>query len=73
MQALSDRELSDVNGQALMSLSYLAPADNANPMKNISNNNVGFYKLGLEADVELNANIQNVQLGCGGFNGGRCL
>lgn len=70
MQSLSDAELAGINGQALMSLSYLAPTDNANPMKNISNNNVGFYKLGLEADVELNANIQNVQLGCGGFNGG---
>ena len=73
MQSLSDSELSDINGQALMSLSYLAPSDSTNPMKNISNagsaNNVGFYKLGLEADVELNANIKNLQLGCGGING----
>ena len=70
MQSLSDRELSDVNGQALMSLTYLAPTDSTNPMKNITNsNNVGFYKLGLEAEVELNANIANLQLGCGGQNG----
>lgn len=69
MQSLSDAELADVNGQALMSLSYLAPSDSANPMKNISNNNVGFYKLGLEAELELNANIKNLQLGCGGMNG----
>lgn len=69
LKTLTDSELADVNGQALMSLSYLAPADNANPMKNVSNNNVGFYKLGLEAELELNANIKNIQLGCGGFNG----
>lgn len=69
LQSLTDSELSDVNGQALMSLSYLAPKDNANPMKNITNNNVGFYKLGLEAEIQLNANIANLQLGCGGMNG----
>ena len=69
LQSLSDTEMSDVNGQALMSLSYLAPTDSANPMKSISNNTVGFYKLGLEAEMELNANIKNLQLGCGGSNG----
>lgn len=73
MHSLSDAELSNVNGQALMSLTYLAPSDSTNPMKNISNagsaNNVGFYKLGLEAELELNANIKNLQLGCGGMNG----
>ena len=69
LKTLTDSELADVNGQALMSLSYLAPTDNANPMKNVSNNNVGFYKLGLEAELNLNANIKNLQLGCGGVNG----
>lgn len=74
MQVLTDHELSAVNGQALMSLTYLAPTDSANPMKNITNaNNVGFYKLGLEAELALNANIKNLQLGCGGVNGaGAC-
>lgn len=69
MQSLNDAELADVSGQALMSLSYLAPSDSANPMKNITNNNIGFYKFGLEAELELNANIRNLQLGCGGVNG----
>ncbi|MDC5073058.1 hypothetical protein NRA08_18460, partial [Acinetobacter baumannii] len=31
--------------------------------------NVGFYKLGLEAELEINANIRKLQLGCGGVNG----
>ena len=69
LKQMSDSELSDVNGQALMSLSYLSPTDASNPMKNITSNNVGFYKLGLEAELELNANIKNLQLGCGGING----
>lgn len=63
---LDDIELSDVSGQALLSLSYLAPTDSLNKMKT---ENVGFYKIGMEADVELNTNIKNVQLGCGGVNG----
>ncbi|MBJ8427540.1 hypothetical protein [Acinetobacter bereziniae] len=70
---LNDSELSEVKGQALMSLSYLAPTDATNPMRNITSNNIGFYKLGLEAELELNANIRNLQLGCGGVNGaGAC-
>lgn len=73
LQEMTDSEMSNVNGQALMSLSYIAPKDTANPMKNITDNNVGFYKLGLEAELELNANIKNLQLGCGGSNGvGAC-
>ncbi|MCF0263853.1 hypothetical protein KW868_05135 [Acinetobacter guillouiae] len=67
---LDDTELSEVNGQALMSLSYIAPVDSANKMQGES---IGFYKLGLEADLELNANIKKLQLGCGGVNGaGSC-
>ncbi|MFW1863938.1 hypothetical protein ACG9XP_19430, partial [Acinetobacter baumannii] len=35
--------------------------------------NVGFFKLSLDADVELNTNIRKLQLGCGGANGaGAC-
>ena len=70
LQALSDQELSDVNGQALLSLSYISPTDAENKM---AGNGVGFYKLGMEADVKLNANIRSLQLGCGGINGaGNC-
>ena len=63
---LNDSELSDVHGQALMSLGYIAPNDSVNKMQG---QGVGFYKLGLEAELELNANIKKLQLGCGGVNG----
>ena len=66
MQSLTDHELSDVTGQSLMSLSFIAPTDQENKM---AGQNIGFYKLGVEADVELNANIKKLQLGCGGING----
>ncbi|OTG93108.1 hypothetical protein [Acinetobacter sp. ANC 3832] len=74
LKAMTDEQLSNTTGQALMSLSYIAPTDQSNPMKNITGaNNIGFYKLGLEAKLELNANIRNLQLGCGGTNGaGAC-
>lgn len=70
LQTLTDEQLSESTGQALMSLSYIAPNDAANLMSRYdSASNVGFYKLGLEAEMDLNANIKNLQLGCGGTNG----
>ena len=73
--SLSDEQLSEATGQALMSLSYIAPTDTANLERQRvgGNTNIGFYKLGLEAELELNANIKKLQLGCGGSNGaGAC-
>lgn len=71
MQQMSDQELADTTGQALMSLSYLAPTDSANleTHRTGGDKNIGFYKLGLEAKVAINANIKKLQLGCGGING----
>ena len=68
---LSDEQLSATTGQALMSLSYLAPNDAANleAKRAGGDNQIGFYKLGMEAEIELNANIKRLQLGCGGVNG----
>lgn len=71
LQSMSDSEMSATTGQALMSLSYIAPNDTANLERQRAGGeqSVGFYKLGLEAKLELNANIRNLQLGCGGSNG----
>ncbi|MFI8145657.1 hypothetical protein [Acinetobacter sp. ABJ_C5_2] len=68
---MSDAELSATRGQALMSMSYIAPTDAVS--NSSTNGNIGFYKLSLDADLELNANIRKLQLGCGGVNGaGAC-
>lgn len=74
LHRLTDEQLGETTGQALMSLSYIAPNDSTNLMTKYSNgSNIGFYKLGLEVDMDLNANIRNLQLGCGGINGaGQC-
>jgi hypothetical protein len=79
LEVLSDSELSATTGQALMSLSYISPTDSTNldsirtGVTNPSSGGVGFYKLGLEGVLELNANIRKLQLGCGGVNGaGNC-
>lgn len=66
MKQLSDSELSQVRGGALMSLGYTAPNDATNSMVG---QGIGFYKLGMEAEIQLNANINKLQLGCGGMNG----
>ncbi|MGM1004949.1 hypothetical protein [Acinetobacter haemolyticus] len=60
---MTDNELSSIQGQALLSLGFTAP-NTSNPLQNF-----GYYKLGLEAKMELNANIRALQLGCGGRNG----
>lgn len=78
--SMSDEELSATQGQALISMAYTAPRNvngtlgdgtGANGTGNYLN--YGYYKLGLEAKMELNANIRSLQLGCGGANGaGAC-
>lgn len=67
--ALSDGEMSEANGQALFNLSYIAPTDAANLEQARAGSNIGFYRLGLEAEVDLNVNARKLQLGCGGRNG----
>ena len=61
--ALDDAQLSDIRGQALLSL---AQSTGTSP---VDSSPLGFFKLGAEAVVEINANIKSLQLGCGGVNG----
>ena len=72
LHSLSDSEMSATTGQSLFTLQYLAPGDTGNTYT-ASTGNIGFYTLGMEAEVSLNANIKTMQLGCGGVNGdGAC-
>ena len=64
MTALDDEQLSEKSGQALLNLSTIMPGEQGNV-----NGNTGFYKVGLQAQLDLNANIRKLQLGCGGING----
>ncbi|MCX5468084.1 MULTISPECIES: hypothetical protein [Acinetobacter] len=67
LSAMSDEEMSKATGQTLFTLQYIAANDPINP-----NTNIGFYRLGMEAKLEINANINRLQLGCGGTKGIGC-
>ncbi len=71
MEALSDDQLSKVDGQALLNLTYTQGTD-LSGSGGINQSNLGFYRLGLEAQIALNANINKLQLGCGGIKGAGC-
>lgn len=60
MQPLSDDEMGQVSGQALLMMDM-------RPGEGVSND-INFYRAGLDAVVELNANFEKLQLGCGGGN-----
>ena len=69
MTALNDEELSEVEGQALMNLEYTAGSNGTDSLgQSYTQSDLGFYKMGLSAEIELNANIKKLQLGCGGSN-----
>lgn len=71
LQPMTDEQLSATTGQALMSLTYVSPADAKNlETGRKGDNSIGFYKLSMEANLELNININKLQLGCGGINSG---
>lgn len=70
LQPMDDVQLADATGQSLLNLAYTAPAGAGTGASYLD---YGYYKLGLEGKLELNANIRNLQLGCGGVNGpGAC-
>ena len=69
MTALNDEELSEVEGQSLMNLEFQQGTNTTDAQgKTYNQSNIGFYKLALSAELELNANIKKLQLGCGGSN-----
>lgn len=64
MEPISDSEMSNITGQALIMTSKTQGTG-------ISSNTT-FYKMGLDAALNLNVNMKKLQLGCGGINGPGC-
>src|SRR5690606_1481474 len=63
MEPIGDEALSEVTGQSLFVGDFIAG--------NASDPNGGrfdFHRMGLDVELALNANIDKLQLGCGGFN-----
>lgn len=71
LTVLNDDELSNVSGQALLNLAYTQGTD-LSGTGGQNQSNLGFYRLGMEAQIDLNANIKKLQLGCGGSKGAGC-
>lgn len=66
MVEMKDEQLSEVTGQALLQMAKTEGQD--------VSSDVTFYKAGLDAELELNMNIEKLQLGCtaGAINGQFC-
>lgn len=69
MQAVDDSELSEQTGQAAFYTSYNAPSGSGT---GATPDDYGFFTFGLNGELDLNANINHLQLGCGGVNGAGC-
>lgn len=63
MVPLEDSEMAEVTGQSLLVADYIAPSGSTN-----SETDFHYYRMGLDALVEMNVNIDKLQLGCGGYN-----
>lgn len=66
LEALDDEALSNIHGQAMFVSDYRRGTSG----DGISDNDFGFYRLMLNANLEFNLNIDKLQLGCGGVNDG---
>ncbi len=69
MTALDEHAMSEVTGQAAFYTTYTAPSGSGTGS---SPSDYGFFTLGVQSTVQLNANIDHLQLGCGGVNGSGC-
>lgn len=68
LQELSDEDLREVTGQALLVSDRIA-ASSINNAPAVDNG-LTFYRMGLDATMAFNLNIAKLQLGCGGINNG---
>ena len=68
MTSLDDHDLSQISGQALLNLQNISGVSSGS----MNQSNMGFYRLSLEGQLSLNANIKKLQLGCGGSKGPGC-
>lgn len=66
MQTLSDSDLAEVSGQALLVADKIAAS--AIPGAPSVDNGLTFYRIGVDGTLGFNTNIGKLQLGCGGVN-----
>lgn len=66
MTSLTDQELGGVTGQALFVSDF---TNGVGTNDGNSFNEFGFYRMGLDVELAMNANMDKLALGCGGVNG----
>lgn len=67
LEPMSENELADVSGQALFVADKIGPTGSGT---GASPTDFTYYRIGMDADLKMNMNIDRLQLGCGGFNEG---
>lgn len=67
MRALGEEEMSQVVGQSLMIADVIQGEANTH---GLDQSDKTFYRIGMDAELDFNLNIDKLQLGCGGFNEG---
>ena len=68
MTSLDDSALSNVTGQALIQMSQITGTGTSGTT-GTGSSGLTFYRLGFDGSIDLNANINQLRLGCGGING----
>ncbi len=63
LKPMSEDQLSRITGQALFVSDKISPTGATGSPTDFT-----FYRMGLDVELALNANIDKIQLGCGGFN-----
>lgn len=66
MEAMADDEMQEVSGQGLFWSDKITGSELVG--SNAYSTPFTFYRMGLDGELALNANISKLQLGCGGFN-----
>jgi hypothetical protein len=70
LEPMTDVSLAQAAGQAAYHFKYITPSGSGT---GASPTDFGFYRLGIDASVQLNLNIRSLKLGCDGPNGtGTC-
>lgn len=65
LEPMSEQEMASVSGQALFVGDKILPTGDGDGSENTD---FTFHRMGLDVNLALNANIDKLQLGCGGFN-----
>lgn len=65
---IDDSHLDDISGKALLDISRISPGINGAAAAPGIDTGLTFYRVALDARLDMNLNISRLQMGCGGIN-----